>query len=115
MFNGVLNLSVLDGWWAEAYDGSNGFAIGSGGEHIDPNEQDRRDADALYTALEQDVIPLYYERDARGVPRRWVARIKNAVQSLAWRFNANRMLMEYACECYLPIVGAASFRTLTPV
>ena len=107
LFNGVLNLSILDGWWAEAYDGSNGFAIGSGGEHSSAEEQGRRDAEDLYAVLEDSVVPLYYERDARGVPRGWVARAKNAIRSLAWRFSANRMAMEYARHCYLPLVGAA--------
>ena len=107
LFNGVLNLSILDGWWAEAYDGSNGFAIGTGGSHVSTDEQDRRDAEMLYTVLEREVLPLYYERDARGVPRGWVARMKRAVQSLAWRFNANRMVMEYARDCYLPAAGGS--------
>ncbi|MFH1999141.1 MAG: alpha-glucan family phosphorylase [Planctomycetota bacterium] len=104
VFNGVLNLSILDGWWAEAYDGSNGFAIG-GGQHSDESEQDRRDTEDLYGVLEKEVIPLYYDQDARGIPRGWVARMKAAIQTLAWRFNANRMVMEYAKQCYLPSVG----------
>jgi len=107
LFNGVLNLSILDGWWAEAYDGSNGFAVGSGGQHVNERGQDARDAEALYSVLENEVVPLYYERDGRGVPRGWIARIKSAIRSLAWRFNANRMLMQYAGECYLPVVGVA--------
>lgn len=105
VFNGALNLSILDGWWAEAYNGENGFAIGSGGEHSDPRIQDRRDAEALYKTLEEEVIPLYYDRDARGIPRGWVARMKNAIESLAWRFNADRMVKDYTLSCYLPTVG----------
>ena len=108
LFNNVLNCSILDGWWAEAYNGSNGFAIGSGGEHVDPALQDRRDAEALFTVLEEEVVPLFYDRDERGIPRRWVERIKNALVSLAWRFNADRMVIDYATKCYLPAVGAAS-------
>jgi starch phosphorylase len=107
VFNGVLNLSILDGWWAEAYDGSNGFAVGGGGQHADESEQDRRDAEDLFRVLENEVIPLYYERDARGIPRGWVARMKDAIQTLAWRFNANRMVMDYARQCYLPSVGGS--------
>ena len=61
--------------------------------------------EALYSALENDVIPLYYERNSHGIPRGWVARMKNAIRSLAWRFNANRMVMQYASECYLPLAG----------
>ena len=106
VFNCALNLSVLDGWWAEAYDGMNGFAIGHGAQHVDEAEQDRRDAEALYSVLEESVIPLYYDRNDRGVPLGWVARQKHAIQSLAWRFNAGRMVMEYAEKCYLPAVGA---------
>lgn len=106
IFNGVLNISIIDGWWAEAYDGANGFAIGTGGEHIDEAEQDRRDALALYDALENQVIPLYYERNGDGVPAGWIACMKHAIQSLAWRFNADRMVIDYARKCYLPAVGA---------
>jgi starch phosphorylase len=105
LFNGVLNLSVLDGWWAEAYDGNNGFAIGRGGEHSDPAVQDGRDAAALYEVLENDVIPLYYDREDHGVSQGWMRRVKCALLGLAWRFNAERMLLEYARECYLPVVG----------
>jgi len=105
VFNGVLNLSVPDGWWAEAYDGLNGFAIGQGSQHISEAQQDQRDAEALYTVLEKEVIPLYYDRSDSGIPLRWVARMKHAIQSLAWRFNARRMLLEYARKCYLPAVG----------
>ena len=105
VFNGVLNLSILDGWWAEAYDGSNGFAIGVGAQHASDHKQDARDVEALYSALENEVIPLYYERNSHGIPRGWVARMKNAIRSLAWRFNANRMVMQYASECYLPLAG----------
>lgn len=107
VFNGVLNLSILDGWWAEAYNGSNGFAIGDGGEHVNTGEQDRRDAEALYEVLEREIIPLYYDRDDRGIPRGWVRRVKRALQGLAWRFNAHRMVREYARDCYLPAVGAS--------
>jgi len=111
VFNGSLNLSILDGWWAEAYDGMNGFAIGTGAQHADENEQDRRDAADLYSVLEQQVVPLFYDRDKRGIPAGWVARIKHAMQSLGWRFNAGRMVMEYACKCYLPAVGAGHTAT----
>jgi starch phosphorylase len=105
VFNGALNFSVLDGWWNEAYNGQNGFAIGAGGQHANPEVQDARDAEDLYRVLETEILPLYYDRDERGVPRGWVARMKNALQSLAWRFNADRMVMDYAREYYLPAVG----------
>jgi starch phosphorylase len=108
VLNGGLNLSILDGWWAEAYDGTNGFAIGSGEEHSDPDEQDRRDAEALFRALESDVLPLFYDRDDDGVPQGWVARQKNGIRGLAWRFSAWRMVMEYALGCYLPAAGGVT-------
>jgi starch phosphorylase len=108
VLNGGLNLSVRDGWWAEAYDGSNGFAIGRGEVHRDPEVQDERDAEALYRTLEQEVIPLYYERDIDGLPRAWIARMKWAIRTLGWRFNSDRMVMDYLCQCYLPAAGGLS-------
>ncbi|MFY9821183.1 MAG: alpha-glucan family phosphorylase [Thermoanaerobaculia bacterium] len=108
--NGVLNCSILDGWWAEAYDGGNGFAIGNGESHADPEVQDERDALALFKVLEDEVIPLYYQCDAMGVPRGWVGRVKRALRSLAWRYNADRMVMDYVRECYLPAAGGDTCR-----
>jgi starch phosphorylase len=111
VLNGGLNLSVLDGWWNEAYDGRNGFAIGHGGMHNDPAVQDRRDAEHLYETLENEVIPLYYERDAQGIPSLWVKRMKHAIKSLGWRFTADRMVKDYAERFYLPAGGATSAET----
>jgi starch phosphorylase len=108
IFNGGLNLSVLDGWWAEAYDGANGFAIGDGTSHVSTEEQDRRDGESLYRVIEDEVVPLYYDRDEYGVPRGWIARIKNAMKTLGWRFNTDRMVQDYARECYLPAAGTTS-------
>jgi len=108
VFNGGLNLSVLDGWWNEAYDGKNVFAIGHGGMHNDPNIQYQRDAEYLYATLEKEVIPLYYERDESGIPHHWVKRMKKAFQSLGWRFNADRMVKDYAERFYLPAASATS-------
>ena len=110
ILNGVLNCSVLDGWWAEAYDGGNGFAIGTGEVHANPELQDERDALALFDTLEKKVIPLYYERDAMGVPTGWIARVKRAIRTLAWRYNADRMVMDYVKECYLPAAGGETCR-----
>ena len=111
VLNGGLNLSVLDGWWNEAYDGRNGFAIGHGGMHNDPNVQYLRDANYLYETLEREVIPLYYERDAGGIPHLWVQRMKHAMKSLGWRFSADRMVIDYAQRFYMPAASAVS--TLT--
>jgi starch phosphorylase len=107
LLNGGLNFSILDGWWAEAYDGLNGFAIGDGTVHVRNEEQDRRDAESLYSTLEKEVIPLYYERDEHDVPRGWVYRMKRAIQTLGWRFNTDRMVMDYTRECYMPAAGAS--------
>jgi glycogen phosphorylase len=108
LLNGALNFSVLDGWWAEAYDGQNGFAIGNGHTHRDPAIQDRRDAVSLYDVLENEIVPLYYTRGTDNVPHGWVARMKHAVVSLASRFNADRMVRDYVRECYLPAAGGLS-------
>jgi starch phosphorylase len=108
VLNGGLNLSVLDGWWAEAYDGSNGFAIGEGTSHSSAEVQDRRDMAALFHVLEKEVLPLYYDRDFDGLPRRWIARMKRAIRTLGWRFNADRMVMDYVRQCYLPAAGGLS-------
>lgn len=99
---------MLDGWWAEAYDGSNGFAIGRGDSHLSPEVQDVRDAEALFATLEQEVIPLYYDRDFDGLPRAWIARMKRTIRTLGWRFNSNRMVMDYVRQCYLPAAGGLS-------
>jgi starch phosphorylase len=108
VLNGGLNLSVLDGWWAEAYDASNGFAIGMGETHSSPDRHDEQDARALYRVLQQEVIPLYYQRDREGLPRAWIERMKWAIRTLGWRFNADRMVMDYVLKCYLPAAGGLS-------
>jgi starch phosphorylase len=116
VLNGALNLSVLDGWWAEAYDGSNGFAIGAGGEHSDWGVQDQRDADALYAVLENEVVPLFYDRGGDGVPHGWMRMEKRALRTIPWRFSAERMVTEYVRYCYLPAIGGitASFASGAP-
>lgn len=108
LLNGALNFSILDGWWAEAYDGTNGFAIGYGQSHSVPSVQDDRDYKALSETLTGQVIPLFYNRDTDGLPRGWIKRQKNALRSLAWRFNADRMVMDYVQNCYLPAAGGQS-------
>ncbi len=114
ILNGGLNLSVLDGWWNEAYDGKNGFAVGHGGMHNDPAVQNSRDADYLYETLEKEVIPLYYQRDIHGIPSQWVKRMKHAMQTLGWRFIADRMVKDYAERFYLPAASATSTETGMP-
>lgn len=112
VLNGGLNLSILDGWWSEAYDGRNGFAIGHGGMHSDPEVQYQRDAEYLYETLEKEVIPLYYNRNAAGISHPWVLRMKHAIQSLGWRFNADRMVRDYVEHFYLPAARAISAETV---
>lgn len=114
IMNGGLHISVLDGWWAEAYDGENGFAIGNGEIHADQAIQDQRDAESLFRLLEEQIVPMYYERDRDGVPRRWMSRIKRSMRTLAWRFNADRMVMDYVRNCYLPAAVASSCQMPPP-
>ena len=108
VLNGGLNLSVLDGWWAEAYDGLNGFAIGTGRTHSRIDMHDQRDGEDLYRVLRDEVIPLYYQRDHDGLPRGWIKRMKRTIRTLGWRFNADRMVMDYALHCYVPAAGGTS-------
>jgi glycogen phosphorylase len=108
VLNGGLNCSILDGWWAEAYNGSNGFAIGTGTSHVDDAVTDRRDARALYDTLEKQVIPTFYDRDRDGVPRKWIKMMMSSISTLAWRFSSHRMVMDYARLAYLPAAGGVS-------
>jgi starch phosphorylase len=108
VLNGGLNCSILDGWWAEAYDGENGFAIGTGRTHIDSGVQDQRDENYLQEVLFNEVIPLYYDRDADDLPQAWISRMKRAVRTLGWRFNADRMVMDYVRSTYIPAAGGLS-------
>lgn len=101
--NGTINLSVLDGWWAEGYDGENGWAIPPSVNHDDPAERDRQDATTLYEILQDDVIPLYYDRDpVLGYSQGWVEKCKLSMASMLPRFNSNRVLHDYACLFYGP-------------
>ncbi len=100
--NGGLNFSILDGWWPEGYDGRNGWAIG--GAHIadaPTHEDNARDAESFYRVLEEEVVPAFYERDAAGIPRRWVRMMKHAIETLVPAFNSDRMVREYAQKIYL--------------
>ncbi len=100
--NGVLNLSVLDGWWPEGYDGRNGWAIGAPRAYDDEERADAADADALYSLLESDVVPTYYDRDAHGVPTAWMRRSAAAIATVTPRFNAQRMVRDYVEHFYRP-------------
>jgi starch phosphorylase len=107
LVNGGLNLSELDGWWAEAYSPEVGWAIGDGRERLDPG-WDAVETEQLFELLEQQVIPEFYDRDADGIPRAWVARLRASLARLTPRFSSNRMLAEYLDRLYLP--AAESYR-----
>jgi len=110
LVNGALNLSVLDGWWAEAYSPGVGWAIGDGQEHGDDPAWDRGDAEALYTVLEDQVIPEFYKRDEHGIPRSWVARIRESMAVLTPSFSANRTVRQYTENHYIPAAAAIAAR-----
>jgi len=110
--NGALNLSVPDGWWSEGYNGGNGWIIGTSDKDADPEIEDRADAEALYQLLENEIIPLYYQRDHRGIPHGWIHAIKESITSIVPVFCARRMLKEYTERMYLPAIH--SQKTQTP-
>jgi starch phosphorylase len=100
--NGVLNFSILDGWWREGYNGQNGWAIGDDSQHEDPDVQDQIDIESLYAILENEIIPLYYDRAQNNLPREWIARMKDNIRTLAPQFSMRRMVKEYCEQLYLP-------------
>ena len=100
--NGVLNCSILDGWWAEAYTPAVGFAIGDHDVRATEEEQDLADAEALFAVLEQQVVPAYYERDERNLPSKWIEMMRHSIAELGTQFSTNRMVTEYVERLYLP-------------
>jgi len=111
LVNGGLNLSELDGWWAEAYTGEVGWALGDGATHADEPAWDAAEAAQLYELLERDVVPQFYARDASGIPRSWVARVRRSMARLTPRFSANRTVREYCEAYYLPAAAAQRARS----
>ncbi len=105
LVNGGLNLSELEGWWAEAYAPEVGWALGDGQEHLEP-DWDAREAEELYQRLEQEIVPEFYTRDTQGIPRPWVARMRASMAHLAPRFSSNRMVREYVEQIYIPAAAA---------
>jgi glycogen phosphorylase len=99
--NGGLNLSILDGWWREGYDGANGFAIGDDSQPVSVVEQDKLDNANLLKVLREEVIPCFYDRDERGIPRRWIAKIRQSMATLLPKFTTWRMVQEYTLKYYL--------------
>ncbi len=112
VFNGTLNCSTLDGWWDEAYDTRNGFAFGDGMVYADPARQDEQDAQALLEVLSTRVLPLFYQRDGQHIPMDWLRMVKHALKTLAWRYNADRMVMDYTRHMYLPASRTQTARVL---
>jgi len=106
LVNGGLNLSELDGWWAEAYEPSVGWALGDGREHGEDTARDAAEAEQLYELLEGQVIPEFYSRDGDNVPHAWVARVRESMASLTPRYSANRSVREYVERCYIPAAEA---------
>ncbi len=100
--NGVLNLSVLDGWWREGYNGKNGWAIGTDTIYENEYYQDNADSESLYEILEKNLVPLYYDRDEHGIPVKWVKMMKESVKSLAAEYSTQRMVQEYTNRFYVP-------------
>ncbi len=110
--NGTLNLSILDGWFDEAYNGTNGFAIGHGEEYSNTDEQNIIESSSLYDLLEQVIIPMFYERSNIGrIPDKWVSYMKSCIKTIGWKFSTTRMLKEYANNFYIPALK--SYKTLT--
>jgi starch phosphorylase len=108
--NGVLNCSIMDGWWDEAAlenEGDFGWCIGRGEEYANPETADQLESQALYDLFEREIVPLFYDRDEQGVPRKWVAMMKQCIAKLAPVFNTNRMLQEYSEKLYLPALKRA--------
>jgi starch phosphorylase len=106
LVNGGINLSELDGWWAEAYTPDVGWALGDGKEHGDDPAWDASEAEMLYTLLEKEVVPAFYTRDPSGIPVAWVARIRQSMSQLTPRFSAERTVREYTEKYYLPAAAA---------
>ena len=96
---GGLNVSVLDGWWLEGYDGDNGFAIGDLSE-VGDTEMDQEDSESMYRVLAEEVVPRFYDRDEQGLPRRWIAMMKRSIETLVPRFSSDRMVAEYVERIY---------------
>jgi starch phosphorylase len=100
--NGGVNVSILDGWWAEGFRGDNGWAIGDESIEESPEAQDQKDAESLYRVLEEDVVPRFFERGDDSLPHRWIETMKASIESVVPRFSAHRMVRDYVLEAYLP-------------
>ena len=108
--HGGINLSILDGWWPESYDGTNGWAIGDGREGTDREAQDQIDSESLYELLEKEVVPDFFDCDASGVPQRWMKRSIRSAATVPSRFNTHRMVAEYLEKSYLPALESLKLK-----
>jgi starch phosphorylase len=103
--NGVPQLSTADGWWAEAYNGHNGWTNATAAVETDAPETNALAAEQLYGLFEQEVVPTFYQRDASGLPRQWIGMMKQAIRVAGLQFMARRMLIEYVRNCYMPAIA----------
>ena len=101
--NGVVNFSVLDGWWAEGYNQKNGWSIGTNKEYSSYEEQDRADSDSIYYTLENKIIPIYYDKDSNGISKSWMELMKNSIMSTGGKYSTARMLVDYTNQFYIPL------------
>mgnify|MGYP002801073238 CR=1 FL=1 len=99
--NGVINFSVLDGWWAEGYNQNNGWTIGTNQEYNSYEEQDIADSQSMYHTLEEKIIPTYYDRDKNGISKRWMQLMKNSIISTGGKYSTSRMLVDYTSKYYI--------------
>ncbi len=109
--NGVINFSILDGWWCEGYNGSNGWVIGDETEFDNETSQDNIDSESIYDTLEEKIIPLFYKVNDKGIPVEWIRFMKNSIKSLSWNYSTDRMVKEYTERMYLPAMAGAAKMT----
>lgn len=101
--NGVINFSILDGWWAEGYNTKNGWKIGDSIEYSDYESQDRADSQSIYDTLENKIIPMYYEKGKNGISEKWMQTMKESIMSNGGRYSTARMLTDYVDNLYIPL------------
>jgi starch phosphorylase len=105
--NGAINLSILDGWWDEAFDEASGFKIGNGEEYENYEHQDHLEAEYLYNSLENEVIPLFYQLNEIGLPDNWIVKLKNSIKMAVEGFSSHRMIVDYTEKFYLPAIKSS--------
>ena len=101
--NGVINFSVLDGWWAEGYNQKNGWVIGNNAEYSSYEEQDNNDSESLYQTLENKIIPIYYDKDEKGISKKWLEIMKNSIITTGGKYSTSRMVIDYTSKFYIPL------------